>query len=40
MPTIFKIFNFRFMFYSSDHEPVHIHVERGDCGTVARILQK
>ena len=28
MPTIFKIFNFRFMFYSDDHEPVHVHIKR------------
>ena len=26
MPTIFIFFGFRFMFYSNDHEPVHIHV--------------
>ena len=31
MPTLFKIFNFRFMFYSGDHEPVHTHVVRGGC---------
>ena len=31
MPTLFKIFNYRFMFYSGDHEPVHIHVVRGGC---------
>ena len=26
MPTLFIIFGFRFMFYSNDHEPIHIHV--------------
>ena len=26
MPTIFIFFGFRFMFYSDDHEPIHVHV--------------
>lgn len=26
MPTIFIFFGFRFMFYSNDHAPVHIHI--------------
>ena len=26
MPTLFVFFGFRFMFYSNDHEPIHIHV--------------
>ena len=26
MPTIFIFFGFRFMFYSNDHAPIHIHV--------------
>ncbi len=26
MPTIFIFFGFRFMFYSNDHEPVHVHI--------------
>ena len=26
MPTLFIVFGFRFMFYSNDHEPVHVHV--------------
>lgn len=30
MPTIFEIFGLRFYFYSDDHEPVHIHVTKGD----------
>ncbi len=31
MPTIFTIFGMRFMFYSDDHEPVHVHVIRAGC---------
>ena len=29
MPTLFILFGFRFMFYSNDHEPIHIHTVRG-----------
>lgn len=30
MPTLFIMFGFRFMFYSNDHEPIHIHAIRGN----------
>ena len=30
MPTIFILFGFRFMFYANDHEPIHVHVTKGD----------
>ncbi len=30
MPTIFILFGFRFMFYSNDHEPIHVHVVKGN----------
>ena len=26
MPTIFIFYGFRFMFYSNDHAPIHIHI--------------
>lgn len=26
MPTLFTIFWFHFLFYSNDHEPIHVHV--------------
>ena len=29
MPTIFTVFGLRFMFYSDDHEPVHVHIKGG-----------
>ena len=29
MPTIFNFFGLRFMFFSNDHEPVHVHVVKG-----------
>jgi hypothetical protein len=30
MPEIFRVFGFRFLFYSNDHLPIHIHVRNGD----------
>ena len=30
MPTIFILFGFRFMFYANDHEPIHVHVLKGN----------
>ena len=30
MPEIFRIFGFRFFFYSDDHLPIHVHVKNGD----------
>ncbi len=29
MPTLFVFFGMRFMFFSNDHAPVHIHVIKG-----------
>jgi hypothetical protein len=26
MPTIFTLFGYRFLFYSNDHSPIHVHV--------------
>lgn len=30
MPTIFEIFGLRFFFFAEDHEPMHVHVVKGD----------
>jgi Domain of unknown function (DUF4160) len=30
MPTVFKAQGYRFFFYSNDHLPVHIHVEKSN----------
>lgn len=30
MPTIFILFGFRFLFYANEHEPIHVHVVKGD----------
>jgi len=29
-PAIFILFGFRFLFYANDHEPIHVHVVKGD----------
>jgi hypothetical protein len=29
MPVIFVFFGLRFMFFSNDHLPIHIHVVKG-----------
>jgi hypothetical protein len=29
VPTILKAKGYRFFFYSNDHSPIHIHVEKG-----------
>ena len=31
MPTIFIFFGFRFLFYSNDHEPIHVHIVKDGC---------
>jgi hypothetical protein len=33
MPTIFIFFGLRFLFFSNDHEPIHVHVVKGQ-GTI------
>jgi hypothetical protein len=30
MPTLFYYLGLRFLFYSNDHEPIHIHVRSSD----------
>jgi hypothetical protein len=31
VPTVLKIDGFRFFFFSDEHEPSHIHIEKADC---------
>lgn len=38
MPEIFEYFGFVFFFYSNEHEPIHVHVMRGDKQTVFEIF--
>lgn len=37
MPTIFTENGFRFFFYSNDHDPIHVHVRRGDGEAVFKV---
>ncbi len=30
MPTLFLIFGLRFYFFANDHEPIHVHVQKGE----------
>jgi len=30
MPTVLKIDGYRFFFFSDEHTPEHIHIEKGD----------
>ena len=30
MPTLFYLFGYRFYFWSNEHEPIHVHVSKGD----------
>lgn len=30
MPTILRKYGYRFFFYSNEHIPVHIHIEKGN----------
>jgi hypothetical protein len=39
MPEIFRESGFRFFFYSNDHEPVHVHVTKGNCEAVFTVLE-
>lgn len=36
MPTVLYINGFRFFFWMNEHEPIHIHVEKGNCS--ARVV--
>jgi hypothetical protein len=36
MPTVLYINGFRFFFYLNEHEPIHVHVSKGD--SEARIV--
>ncbi len=38
MPKIFEYFGFVFLFYSNEHEPVHVHVLHGDRQTVFELI--
>lgn len=30
MPTVLRVDGYRFFFFSDEHSPMHIHIEKGD----------
>lgn len=38
MPKIFEYFGFVFFFYSNEHEPIHVHVIKGEADIVFDII--
>lgn len=38
MPKIYEYFGFIFFFYSNEHEPIHVHVIKGDRQTVFELI--
>ena len=40
MPTLFTVFGFRFLFYSNDHEPIHVHVIKGNTEARFQVQQE
>ena len=38
MPTIFEYFGFVFKFYSNEHEPIHVHVQKDGAEVIFEII--
>lgn len=38
MPKIFEYFGFVFFFYSNEHEPIHVHVLRGEYQSIFELI--
>ncbi len=38
MPKIFEYFGFVFFFYSNEHEPIHVHVQHGECESIFELI--
>jgi hypothetical protein len=38
MPKIFEYFGFVFFFYSNEHEPIHVHVIRGQRQSIFELI--
>ena len=38
MPKIFEYFGFIFFFYSNEHEPIHVHVIKGEFAMVFELI--
>jgi len=40
MPKIFEYFGFIFLFYSNEHEPIHVHVNKEGHEVIFEILME
>jgi hypothetical protein len=38
MPTLLFLNGFRFFFFSNEHDPAHVHVEKGDAVTKFNLI--
>ena len=38
MPKIYEYFGFVFFFYSNEHEPIHVHVVRGEYQSIFELI--
>ena len=38
MPKIFEYFGFVFFFFSNEHEPIHVHVVKGELAMVFELV--
>lgn len=38
MPTIFIFLGFRFSFFSNEHEPIHVHITKGNASAKYNVL--
>lgn len=38
MPKIFEYFGFIFFFYSNEHEPIHVHVIKGEFAMIFELI--
>lgn len=38
MPTLFFLFGYRFFFWSNEHNPIHIHISKGDSEAKFNVL--
>lgn len=38
MPDIYRYFGFTFYFYSNEHDPIHVHVERDNHESVFELI--
>ncbi len=39
MPTLFIFLGFRFFFWSNEHDPVHVHISKGESEAKYNVLE-